>query len=345
MRKSRIAVLLAVIATGMNGSSTIVLANTDNSVKEKQSGIEIGMEPLSFHPEEGLVKNDHEAVFYDAQGWPESGWHTVDGKTYYFSTDDYYALTGEQTIEGTKYFFDENGVLDEDWVEETETEKTAEAAADTASAAETETAAESTSASAAASSASAAASTSTSTSASSASAARTASSGQTSSQAAAQQSTAAAAQQQTQTQVQTAPSVPYDTANLGSAGNLSIPGLGIDVALNYVNMADASVNPQAVVNAGNSAALMSGFAVPVIADHAYQGFSALASAYGQTAYIYNGSSATAYVCTGVYAGVNTGSDLLVNGQSVLYSAPGALVMYTCQSTDGVNVYVSIWNYA
>jgi YHS domain-containing protein len=273
---------------------------------------EIGADEDTFKAD-GLVTNNGKTVYYDENGMPVTGWKEVDGKTYYFSEDTYYALTGKQTIDGETYYFDENGVLDPDWTEEEETTTVAaeeDTSADTA-AADNSTAT------------TAAASTTTSTT-----------------------TTTTAAQTTTQTAAETVQaSVPYDTANLGSVGNLSIPGLGIDVALNYVDMTSASSNPQGVVNAADSAAYMGGFAVPVIADHASQGFSALASAYGQTAYIYNGSSVTTYMCVGVYSGVNTGDDIQVNGQSMIYSAPGSLVMYTCASSDGVNVYVTVWNIA
>lgn len=292
MKKAKLSIIV-LGSTAILGFSALtgIKALTDKT-SDAGGAMLINVSKPLFDPE-GLVTKEGKTVFFSQKGMPETGWHTIDGKTYYFSSDNFYALTGKQTIEGIHYLFDENGVLSGTWKEEKKQETAGTTEVKEAEASGTEN------------------------------------------------NTSAEAEQP----AVSAPGVPYDTGNLGSAGNLSIPGLGVDVALNYVDMTSAASDPQGVVNAANSAAYMTGFTVPVIADHAAQGFSAIASAYGQTACIYNGSSVTAYRCVGVYSGTNTGDDILVNGQSAICNAMGSLVMYTCQSADGVNVYVSVWDYA
>lgn len=273
MKKAKLSIIVLGSAAILGFSAlTGIKASTDKT-SDAGGAMLINVSKPLFDPE-GLVIKEGKTVFFSQKGMPETGWHTIDGKTYYFSSDNFYALTGKQTIDGIHYLFDENGVLSGTWKEEKKQETAETAGVKEAEASVTEN------------------------------------------------YTSAEAEQP----AVSAPGVPYDTGNLGSAGNLSIPGLGVDVALNYVDMTNAASDPQGVVNAA-------------------QGFSAIASAYGQTAFIYNGSSVTAYRCVGVYSGTNTGDDILVNGQSAIYNAMGSLVMYTCQSADGVNVYVSVWDYA
>lgn len=300
----------AAVALGI--ASTTMSINAVSEQKSAQSAaaapavLSIRSEQFGFRPE-GLVTKDSRTVYFNAKGMPETGWHVIDHSTYYFSDTDYTAFTGKHEIDGENYEFDENGVLVRCWKEEEKAEEEPAEETLTETAETPEAPAEETDA----------ASYTTAT------------------------TTVETVQPQEEAAVQSATT--YDAANVGTAGSLSIPGVGVDVALNYVDMTSASSDPQGVVNAENSAAYMTGFAVPVIADHAHQGFSAIANAYGQTAYIYNGGSVQAYTCVGVYNGTNTGDDIVVNGQSAIYSVLGSLVMYTCQSADGVNVWVTVWN--
>ena len=56
--------------------------------------------------------NDQNAWYYldPSSGCLVSGWKTIDGKTYYFNSDNK-MVTGKQTIGGTAYTFASNGVL------------------------------------------------------------------------------------------------------------------------------------------------------------------------------------------------------------------------------------------
>jgi hypothetical protein len=127
----------------------------------------------------------------------------------------------------------------------------------------------------------------------------------------------------------------------GTAGHLTISSLGIDVPL-YTAYDDA----QTIVDADQSAAYMDWYSVPLIADHAGQNnFHNLAVAAGQTAVITRGGSQTAYICSGVYQGINTVDDLIVNGESYLTSVHGNLIIYTCiNAQDTSQVYVTTWNF-
>lgn len=121
----------------------------------------------------------------------------------------------------------------------------------------------------------------------------------------------------------------------GMIGRLTIPSLGIDVAL-YAS------NSQAVVDAVDSAACFGFGSATVIADHQNQGFSAIRSAYvGMQAYIDDGTAKKQLTCTGVTTGTNTGTDL-INSAGVSTSTYGGYVMYTCNSSwqDVTIVYFS-----
>lgn len=71
---------------------------------------------LYYFDEDGVRQSGWHTIdgkkyyFSDLDGRAPKGWYTIEGKTYYFS-DEGYALTGEQTIGGQKYTFDENGQL------------------------------------------------------------------------------------------------------------------------------------------------------------------------------------------------------------------------------------------
>lgn len=121
----------------------------------------------------------------------------------------------------------------------------------------------------------------------------------------------------------------------GMVGRLTIPSLGINVAL-------FASNSQAVVDAPDSAACFGFGSATVIGDHQNQGFSAIRSSYvGMTAYIDDGTSKRQLTCTGVTTGTNTGTDL-VSSSGVSVSTYGGYVMYTCNSNwqDVTIVYFS-----
>ena len=110
----------------------------------------------------------------------------------------------------------------------------------------------------------------------------------------------------------------------GMIGRLTIPSLGINVAL-------FASNSQTVVDAADSAACFGLGASTIIGDHQNQGFSAIRGSYvGMTAYIDNGTTKQKLTCTGVTRGTNTGYDLLdSSGASV--TGHGGYIMYTCNS--------------
>ena len=128
--------------------------------------------------------------------------------------------------------------------------------------------------------------------------------------------------------------------NCGNIGNLRVPALGIDIALNDTS----DINQlQAVVDAEDSALYHTFTNALVIGDHAYQGFSAIQNAAGMTAEItYLNGTSVKYICTGVYHGNNNG-DLVLSGVSVTDHPLGDLTMYTCMDESGYNVWLTSWN--
>lgn len=124
-------------------------------------------------------------------------------------------------------------------------------------------------------------------------------------------------------------------ANQGNVGNICVPDLGLDTALYscYICTTPEEANvSQAICDRGDSACYFLDTAQPILADHNFQGFSALANAYGKYMYLTRGSTVTRYICTGVYSGVNTGSDLFCNGTSVVSNRIASLVAYTCHTS-------------
>ena len=134
----------------------------------------------------------------------------------------------------------------------------------------------------------------------------------------------------------TDPSVASQMASRpGMIGRLTIPSLGINVAL-YAS------NSQSVVDAADSAACFGFGSATVIGDHQDQGFSAIRSSYvGMLAYSDDGTSKRQLTCTGVTTGTNTGTDL-INSSGVSASTYGGYVLYTCNSSwqDVTIVYFS-----
>lgn len=121
----------------------------------------------------------------------------------------------------------------------------------------------------------------------------------------------------------------------GMIGRLTIPSLGINVAL-------FASNSQAVVDAPDSAAYFGFGNIIIIGDHQNQGFSAIRGAsVGTVAYIDDGQTKRKLVCTGRTTGTNTGTDLLdSSGASV--ASRGGYVMYTCNS-DWTNVTLAFFS--
>ena len=123
--------------------------------------------------------------------------------------------------------------------------------------------------------------------------------------------------------------------NQGDAGNICIPDLGIDTALyncNIHTLPGAEDVAQEVCDRENSAVYFADCAQPIIADHNYQGFSALANAQGKYMYLTHEAVCTRYLCTGVYSGINQETDVICNGTSIINSRIASLVAYTCNTS-------------
>ena len=128
----------------------------------------------------------------------------------------------------------------------------------------------------------------------------------------------------------------------GMYGRLTIPSLGVNVALIQVSIYG---NAQGVTDARDSAAYITDFsAAAMIADHNNQGFNAMKGAIpGQTkAYIQTKSGTLTYVCTSNFQGHNTGTDLTdSSGRSVRGDNAGGLLMYTCNE-NWQNITITYW---
>lgn len=151
--------------------------------------------------------------------------------------------------------------------------------------------------------------------------------------------------------VETAPSAAETAApakldnvtNLGNVGNLSIPDLKLNVALNGTKV---SSQLQAIVDAQNSALYHKFGKAWIIGDHAAQGFKVIKDAAGKYAYVtFKNGTQVRYLCTGVYQGHNNGDLILNNGVSVTDHPVGDLTMYTCMDSTGRNVYITAWKKA
>lgn len=133
---------------------------------------------------------------------------------------------------------------------------------------------------------------------------------------------------------------------LGNMGRLFIPGVGINVALNYVDDYTGDEAAQAICDAEDSAAYMvfSDSDEVWIGDHNYQGFDAIKSVTpGTEAYIKNtDGTITTYICTETAQATNTGYDLVTaDGRSASSINAGGIIMYTCND-DWTSVTATFW---
>lgn len=129
--------------------------------------------------------------------------------------------------------------------------------------------------------------------------------------------------------------VANERATRGSLGRLSIPSVGVDVAV-FGGMS------QGIVDAADSAACFGFHGGTIIGDHNYQGFGRIRSMrVGSYAYFEDGNTKTRYVCTGkISNGVNTKSDLVnASGGCVCGGAPGGYVLYTCNDWSGRSITI------
>lgn len=140
--------------------------------------------------------------------------------------------------------------------------------------------------------------------------------------------------------------VAEEMARRGSIGRLTIPSVGLSVALFQTTIWHGSQS-QPVVDAVDSAAYMPDavdcFRQIIIADHVHQGFSAIKSAVpGSTyAYIDFGTYTNSYICTNKFIGYNNGHGLTdLNGVSITGQNDGGTCMYTCNA-DGT-ITITYW---
>ena len=112
----------------------------------------------------------------------------------------------------------------------------------------------------------------------------------------------------------------------GMMGRLSIPDVGIDVAV-------FNSDSQATADAVDSACCFDWLGYLVMGDHQNQGWSALQYCVpGSTlAYFDNGSSVTTYICTDNFTGINTGYGFTYDDGTPISGS--SLVLYTCLGSD------------
>lgn len=135
------------------------------------------------------------------------------------------------------------------------------------------------------------------------------------------------------------------------AGLLTIPSVGIQVDCIDVDNDDAYLN-QIVTDRANCAARMyvSNNVLAgennnqfrwVIADHNYQNFDLLndCEVEDYAYFTFPDGSVRKYVVTKVTEGVNDGTNLTVEGESLSYVNTGGIVLYTCKDSTGIPVYV------
>ena len=120
----------------------------------------------------------------------------------------------------------------------------------------------------------------------------------------------------------------------GAVGRWVIPSVGVDVAcFSYVLGVDDGDYGQAIGDAPDSAAYSAYGSQYLIADHNYQGFSAIAyCSVGTKAYMDVGTSRTEYVCTGIEYGHNMSTSITdEDGNDIAYNNSGGITLYTCRN--------------
>ena len=124
-------------------------------------------------------------------------------------------------------------------------------------------------------------------------------------------------------------------------GSISIESIGIAVDV-YTPVEDISEeNLQAIVDMENSALICSTDGMLIIADHASQGFSVLSEIEpgDELVYVNHNNRTFTYICTDIYMGNNYGSLYREDG-TPMKDFGCDLVVYTCQSSDGITVWIA-----
>jgi len=117
---------------------------------------------------------------------------------------------------------------------------------------------------------------------------------------------------------------PSKAVSYGASGRWLIPDVGVNVAV-YPS------NSQSIVDAKDSAGMFQALKQTLIADHNYQGFSAIRNCKpGTIAYLDNGKERCKFICTGITTGQNLKSDLVTKDNvSVSKLNVGGFTCYTC----------------
>ncbi len=133
----------------------------------------------------------------------------------------------------------------------------------------------------------------------------------------------------------------------GMSGRLTIPDLGISVAMFDCSVKDSRTN-QAYTDAQDSAACIRDYGPrTVIADHVFQTFSVLHKAVpGETiAYINDGTAIHRYLYTQGERGINRRTYICtLDGKPVTGGKAGELMLYTCSVSyiDASDIYYTVW---
>jgi len=139
------------------------------------------------------------------------------------------------------------------------------------------------------------------------------------------------------------PTTKTNSVKYGTFGRLYVPGYSVALYDFNVNT-QSNLSLQTIVNNQDSAAYYINNGKYVIADHYYQGFSALANLnVGATSYIkFKDGSIIRYRMIKKSRGVNTGPDLVDNNGNSFFKMNSDIIMYTCYE-DGI--MVTLWNLA
>ena len=134
----------------------------------------------------------------------------------------------------------------------------------------------------------------------------------------------------------------------GMIGRLTIPDVGVNVALFYSGIGTELAIKQEIVDEEDSAAYLEGNAQFLLGDHNYQGFSAMKdSVPGETvATIHYGTYSEQFICVDRFTAVNERRD----GRGTVWDSDGndifdmnahGMAMYTCNSNSR-SVTVTYW---
>lgn len=127
----------------------------------------------------------------------------------------------------------------------------------------------------------------------------------------------------------------------GNVGRIILPSVGYEMPL--YNGSEASWS--SIVDANNSALYTNYLGKMMVADHAYQGFSAMKqSPIGSIGYIVQGNQIITIRCVSIYQATNTGNGIMVGSTYADEMSDGSIFMYTCNDSTGVSVTVSFWVY-